>query len=151
MRAARLALDGRAAARKNALVLLGTRPYEELKFSPLWRGAADIPRRELLILWGTRNGETARIERSWLSNGVIVLPGTVTKNKRDHAIPVLPMAQQVLDSLPYSGRYFFPGRKAGTHLNDGSGRFKYALDEASGVTDWDHRGCGAPSARPSLS
>ena len=51
----------------------------------------------VLILWGTRNSETACIRRDWISDGVLTIPGAYTKNSRDHEIPILPLARQVLE------------------------------------------------------
>lgn len=94
----------------------------------------------LMILWGTRNGETGRLQRPWLQDSVMVIPGEFTKNSRDHAVPVLPMAKALLDDLPLAGKYYFPGKKPDTHFNDGSwGKLKTELDELSGVSGWDVR------------
>lgn len=121
----------------------GTRTLTDDELTRVWHACGKLSLGavvKLLILWGTRNGETGRIERAWVDKKVIVIPGAVTKNGRDHAIPILPMAQAVLDKLAYAGRFYFPGKKHGTHLNDGSwGKFKYELDELSGVKDWDFR------------
>lgn len=94
----------------------------------------------LLILWGTRNGETGRLSRLWRDGDVITIPGTVTKNKRAHAIPLLPMALDILDRQPKAGDYYFPGREPDSHFNDGSwGKCKLELERASGVYDWQLR------------
>jgi integrase len=133
-------LEGYAAPGKDNK---GTRILTDDELKRVWRACDQITFGaivRLLILWGTRNGETARMERSWLTDNVVVLPGRITKNKRDHAIPVLPMAHEILGTVPFRGRYYFPGKKPDSHLNDGSwGKFKYELDEASGVHDWDYR------------
>jgi integrase len=57
----------------------------------------------LLILWGTRSTETTRLERAWLEDGLPTIPGfqdgkRITKSGRDHGIPILPLAREVLDS-----------------------------------------------------
>jgi Arm DNA-binding domain len=39
----------------------------------------------LLILWGTRNGETGRLHRTWVEDSVLTIPGAFTKNGRAHA------------------------------------------------------------------
>ncbi len=95
---------------------------------------------KLLILWGTRRGETAAIRRDWITDDLLTIPGSHTKNGRDHAIPLLPMARALLDEQPNLGPYFFPGRDPKTHLNDGSwGKMKRELEKTSGVTDWQIR------------
>jgi integrase len=83
----------------------------------------------LLILWGTRNGETGRLSRSWREANVITIPGKHTKNKRAHAIPLLPMALEILDRQPKAGGFFFPGKEPDSHFNDGSW----------GNVNWDSR------------
>jgi len=51
------------------------------------------------------------------------------------------MAKTILNAQPKKGPYFFPDRWEGeTHFNDGSwGKFKKALDKASGVYKWQLR------------
>jgi len=95
----------------------------------------------LLILWGARNGEVARIRRSWIENSVLTIPGEYTKNHRDHAIPLLPMALAILDAQPETGDYFFPGHwDCETHFQDGSwGKLKKEIAERSGVKGWQMR------------
>jgi integrase len=95
----------------------------------------------LLILWGTRNGETGRLNRSWRDGQVMVIPGTSTKNKRDHAIPILPMAKAILDEKPSNGPFYFPTPDdLFSHFKDGSwGKYKKELAERAGVHDWQLR------------
>ncbi len=69
-----------------------------------------------MILWGTRNEETTVIRRDWVKDGVLTIPGKHTKNGREHSIPLLPMAQAILDGQPEAGPFFFPGR----HTNEKS-------------------------------
>lgn len=95
----------------------------------------------LLILWGTRSGETARLQRGWIEEGVVTIPGQFTKNGRAHAIPLLPMARAILTEQTTNSAYFFPGRLLSeAHFNDGSwGKLKAEIDKASGVRDWQIR------------
>ncbi len=123
--------------KKSARVLTDT----ELK--KIWHAAdgffGDIVR--LLILWGTRNGETARVRRDWIDTGMLSIPGEFTKNGRAHAIPLLPTARKILNSQPKRSDYFFPARwDDNTHFADGAwGKLKRRLDEASGVKAWKLR------------
>ena len=56
-----------------------------------------------------------------MENGVLTIPGEHTKNHRDHAIPLCPMALAILSSLPDTGDFFFPGHyDLDTHFQDGS-------------------------------
>ena len=120
----------------------GTRILTDKELAAVWHAATgqfgDMVK--LLILWGTRNGETGRLRRSWLEKSVLTIPGAYTKNKRDHAIPILPIARSILEEQPKVSDYFFPGKSPGTHFNDGSwGKFKQELDKSSGVNDWQLR------------
>jgi len=95
----------------------------------------------LLILWGARNGEVARTRRSWIENGVLTIPGEFTKNHRDHAIPLLPMALAILEAQPNTGDFYFPGHwDFDTHFQDGSwGKLKREIAARSGVRGWQMR------------
>jgi len=94
----------------------------------------------LLILWGCRNGEVGRLRRDWREGSVIIIPGAFTKNGRAHTIPILPMAQSILDGQPEINGYYFPGHIKDAHFNDGSwGKLKQDLDKRSGVTGWQVR------------
>lgn len=103
----------------------GSRTLTDAELKAVWE-AADSPTERvfrLMILWGTRNGETIAIQRAWITDGVLVIPGEYTKNGRDHAIPILPQAKAILDSLPAwttakgeTSPYFFPGRGGETHI-----------------------------------
>jgi hypothetical protein len=95
----------------------------------------------LLFLWGARSGEVARSRRTWIADGVMTIPGDFTKNHRDHATPLLPMARAVLAEQTTNSDFFFPGRwDADTHFADGSwGKKKRELDKLSGVQKWQIR------------
>jgi len=106
--------------------------------------AADCPYGgmvRLLILWGTRSGETARTQRTWVEEGALTIPGQFTKNGRAHAIPLLPMSRAILASQRSNSAYYFPGRLLDDHhFKDGSwGKLKKEIDEVSGVKNWQIR------------
>ncbi|MBX3512067.1 MAG: site-specific integrase [Xanthobacteraceae bacterium] len=119
----------------------GTRVLSDAELAKIWKAATGRYGGlfRLLILWGTRNGETARIQRLWVEDNVLTIPGEVTKNKRAHAIPLLPLAKKVLSRQP-EGAFLFPGKSPDTFLNDGSwGKLKADLDRVSGVHNWQLR------------
>lgn len=92
----------------------------------------------LMLLWGTRKGETLALRRDWIADGVLTIPGHITKNGRPHTIPILPYAQSILDTLP--SPYLFPGKNG--HLHDGSWtKLHRTLQKNSGVTDWTAHDC----------
>ena len=93
------------------------RLFEALKQAP----------RQITALWlllfytGNRLRETLKMEWSWIDEekGYLILPGTVTKNKRDHLVPLVPQARKVLPALKeMSGDspYVFPGPR-GSAMN----------------------------------
>jgi len=120
----------------------GTRTLLDKELRAIWNACSGPGAMvKLLILWGTRNSETAAIRRDWIVDNVLTIPGTHTKNKRAHAIPILPLAKAILDEQLERGPYFFPGRwNDDTHFNSGSwGKLKADIVTASGVTNWQLR------------
>jgi hypothetical protein len=120
----------------------GTRILSDPEIVAVWRACSgafgDMVR--LLILWGTRNGETARTQRTWVEDGVLAIPGEVTKNHRAHAIPLEPMAREILSRQLSNSAYYFPGRVHDSHFSDGAwGKKKRELDKASSVKGWKLR------------
>jgi hypothetical protein len=119
----------------------GTRILSDQEIRAVWE-AAEGPRLaivRLLILWGTRNTETASLERSWAQDGVMTIPGSHTKNGRDHSIPMLPLALEILSGLP-AGKHYFPSRWGESHLQDGSwSKIKREIQARSGTKNWQIR------------
>lgn len=76
----------------------------------------------LLILLGTRRGETVAIQSHWLKHTVLTIPAAFTKNGREHHVPVPQMAIPLIQTMS---------------LIKGFWRHKANLDKAS-VTDWTH-------------
>ena len=92
----------------------------------------------LIILWGTRRGETIRLRRGWVADGLLIIPGTVTKNSRPHTIPLMPAARAILDEQPDDSPYFFPGRldkRIHTHSGAWDERHRELL-KVSGTSGW---------------
>jgi integrase len=68
----------------------------------------------MLFYTGNRLRETLKIEWSWIDRErkYLVLPGAVTKNKREHLVPLVPPAIKLLDTLEQiadGSPYVFPG------------------------------------------
>jgi integrase len=95
----------------------------------------------LLILWGTRNEETTRLRRDWIVGDILTIPGEATKNGRALTIPVLPLAQEVLDSRPDTGPYFYQGRYSNDEpLKPGSlNRMKAEIQGETSTGGWQIR------------
>lgn len=121
----------------------GTRTLTDAELKAVWNASETYPHRvlRLMILWGTRNTETCVLERKWAGNGdALVIPGEVTKNGRDHAIPILPLAQEQLDGMPDQERYFFRSRWGDSHLSvTGLAKAFREVRKASGTSGWTIR------------
>jgi integrase len=68
----------------------------------------------MLFYTGNRLRETLKMEWSWINREkkYVVLPGAVTKNKREHLVPLVPQALNLLDtlkSLSNGSPHVFPG------------------------------------------
>ncbi len=108
----------------------------------VWKASESPPHRvvRLLILWGTRNTETASTQRAWLQDAVLTIPGAHTKNGRDHAIPILPLAKGTLAGFAEGGRHYVLSRWGESHLSDGAwNKIKLDLQRASGTKNWQLR------------
>ena len=117
----------------------GTRFLTDHELKAVWQAADTYPHNvlRLIILWGTRRTETCVIERSWVIEDVLTIPGSATKNGRDHAIPLLPIAKALLDAMPEQERYFLRSRWADTHLSaEGLAKAQREVKERSGTSGW---------------
>lgn len=104
----------------------------------IWNASESGTRRvfRLIMLWGTRSGETAALRRKWASEGVLTIPGEHTKNGRPHAIPLTPLALKELDRSP-SGDFYFPGQKDGRSVIPGSlHELRRDIQNDSGTSGW---------------
>lgn len=99
----------------------------------------------LCIFTGQRRGEIGKLRWEYIDQKeqTITLPGSVTKNGLTHTFPYGPMARAVLDALPKTGGYLFPGRVYNrSTANDpqrhfeGWSRGKENFDKRCAVKDW---------------
>lgn len=121
----------------------GTRVLTNDELRAVWNASSAGSRLvlRLLILWGTRNEETTSLARAWRTADVLTIPGSSTKNGRDHAIPILPLAGSILDARPECGPFFFPGRYTNhVPLTAGSlNRMKDEVQKETGTSGWTLR------------
>jgi integrase len=95
----------------------------------------------MLLYTGNRLRETLKIEWAWIDREkrYLVLPGSVTKNKREHLVPLVPQALKLLDVLKQlsgDSPYVFPG-PTGSAMN----WVQKACDRimaSAGITDGRH-------------
>lgn len=78
---------------------------------------------KLAILTGQRRGELSELKPQYVSGDLCTLPGTLTKNHRQHCFPIGKMAQEVLAKFEY---------KPFTNWSQA----KATLDKASGTNGW---------------
>jgi integrase len=66
----------------------------------------------LCIFTGQRRGEIGKLRWEYIDQKeqTITLPGSITKNGLTHTFPYGPMVKAVLDDLPETGGFLFPGR-----------------------------------------
>ena len=64
----------------------------------------------LLILTGQRRGEVRALRPTWYKHNeqAFVLPSEITKNKREHVVPLGPLALDVVVALPRDVALWFP-------------------------------------------
>jgi integrase len=91
---------------------------------------------QLLLLTGQRRGEIAALRRSWIEDDLIVFPKGFTKNKREHRLPLSPMAQKVLSGLPDTGDLYFPARGVADRAFNGWGKSKQRFDKTLEVAPY---------------
>jgi integrase len=89
----------------------------------------------LLILLGCRRQELGSMTWGEIKDGVWTIPAERTKNSRAHKLPLMPMAADIIASVPRMlGRQQLFGTR-GTGFG-GWSRCKEDLDKRCGVTDW---------------
>lgn len=90
------------------------------------------PMLKMLLLTGARLREVAGMRRAELSddNATWTLPGTRTKNKKEHVVPLPPLARDILASVKQvDGKAGFVFSTTGTSPVSGFGKIKKRLDE----------------------
>jgi integrase len=89
----------------------------------------------LLILRGLRRGECAAIENDWVQLDTVTLPDRITKNGREHVIPLGTMACAILSKKSNHSVYLFPERE-GQHPFSGFSQSKKNLDKLLNIAPW---------------
>lgn len=89
----------------------------------------------LLILRGFRRGECAAIENSWVQVDTVVLPGSITKNGREHIVPLGSMARAILSLKSNHSVFLFPERE-GQHPFSGFSQTKKNFNKLLKIAPW---------------
>lgn len=90
---------------------------------------------QLCILTGQRRSEIAWLRRSYFTEDHCTLPGSLTKNKRDHTFPIGTIARHVIDNIPNASDFLFPARRGKTVFG-GWSKQKIALDAQCRIQPW---------------
>lgn len=112
--------------------------HDELR--AIWQAAEKIgfPYGKIvqLLFWGQRRGETSKLKWEYIAEDQISFPAAIVKNKKRHTIPLTPMATRLIESLPKSGPFLFPGNNNDElPFNRWSAGF-LRLQELSGVQEF---------------
>jgi integrase len=94
---------------------------------------------KLLILTGQRRGEVTQMRSSQLDlkAKTWLIPAELSKNGREHLLPLSDHAIAVINSVPKHGNdLLFPARGNDDNVVSGFTRAKNRLDKLSGVTGW---------------
>ncbi len=91
---------------------------------------------QLLILTGQRRGEIAGLRRSWVKDGAISFPGGFTKNKREHVVPLSPLAASIIKAIPGGTDLLFPARGHDDVPFSGWSKAKRAFDQGLGLAPY---------------
>jgi len=109
---------------------------DELK--RVWNGAGnDTFGRivKLLILTGQRKGEITNLTGSMVGDDTITLPSWLTKNSRQHTLPLGSTAKAILNPLSPRDACFFPALGKTTPFC-GFSKCKAGLEKRCGFSDW---------------
>ena len=97
---------------------------------------------QILLLIPLRRGEAASLRWEYLTDETIELPGTVTKNHQPASMPVCPLLDRVLKSIPRStSPYLFPSRMNEDRPFNGFSKSKARLDRLSGISGYTLHDC----------
>ena len=94
---------------------------------------------QLLILTGQRRGEVTAMCWSQIDfeNRIWTLPPELTKNSREHNLPLSDPALRILENVPrLSENFVFPARGSKTTSFSGFSKSKRKLSDACGIDNW---------------
>jgi integrase len=121
------------------------RVLEPAELAAIWRACDALgwpfgPLVRLLIVTGQRIGEVTamRWEHLDVARAEWRLPSEAVKTKRAHAVPLSPLALEIIASLPRvgDGLVFPANRVSSVNPVSGFSKIKARLDRLSGVTGW---------------
>ena len=122
-----------------------SRVLSDIELAAVWRAADQMGGHfgmivKLLVLTGQRRGEIAALQSSWIKDDTLTIPPSVTKNGREHHLPLGALSAELLSQAMTNTRttngYIFSARTNTGGCFNGWSKAKVALDKASGVSDW---------------
>ncbi len=91
--------------------------FESVTTMPSWITALNsdpIAMRDYLLFvlfTGLRRREASNIQKDWISNDVLTIPGDYTKNRQDHSLPMPKFLMELINRrISDETEYLFPGR-----------------------------------------
>jgi len=107
----------------------------------IWHASTAFPFGALvrmLFLTGQRRGEVTQLKWDYIDpeQGLFSFPGAITKNGRDHTIPLGVMAKSLLDDMPKLSCFVFPARGYDDRPYCGWSKGKAALDNKCPLPQW---------------
>ncbi len=91
---------------------------------------------KLLILTGQRRGEIAALRRTWITDDAITFPTNITKNKREHRIPIGQLVEETIEGITSDTDLFFPARGKPDQPFNGWGKAKREFDRPLGIAPY---------------
>jgi integrase len=127
--------------------LIGSRKARERTLTDgelraVWDAAGQMdypygPLFKLLILTGQREREIADMSWSEIDNRLLTIPAARMKGDRGHEVPLTPLADHLLKTLPrWTGGDFVFSTTGGAKPVNGFSKAKVRIDKLSGVSDW---------------
>src|SRR5262249_49779687 len=94
------------------------------------------PMVKLLLLTGCRLREVSGMQRAELNGATWTIPGSRTKNKRAHVVPLAPSVIKVIESAPVIEGCKYVFSTNGRTPVSGFSKLKRRLDRAMGASSW---------------
>lgn len=82
----------------------------------------------LALTTGRRKSEISHLHRSYIRDRAMHLPPDVMKNRRPLSVPIGPLTEQIIATIPNMGDILFPGRSDGDGYWNGWSRAKTDFD-----------------------
>ena len=117
------------------------RTLAEDEVAAIWSALPDYPFGPLVkLLFLTAQRRTNVAEMRWrdidLDKSAWIISGDEHKSKREHLVPLSPLAVDILYSLPRAGEFVLSGRVGADRPFSGFSKAKARLDVACGVDGW---------------